>query len=92
MYLIFSYRPQIQDVFLGQGIMSGEATSTSIILQSRLTNSDILTDRNLVGVTLWYEAKKGMLKFIACYKQVIDKYPQMSICAGYFECNDLTFK
>lgn len=48
--LIISCKPVVQDVFLGQGIMSGEATSTSIILQSRLTVSDSLTHGDLAGV------------------------------------------
>ena len=47
---MISCQPKIQDVFLGQGIMSGEATSTSIILQSRLTTSDSLINGNLDGV------------------------------------------
>ena len=48
--LIISCEPKIQNVFLGQGIMSGEATSTSIILQSRLTISDSLINGDLGGL------------------------------------------
>lgn len=48
--LIITCQPKIQDVFLGQGIMSGEATSTSIILQSRLTISDSLINGYLDGI------------------------------------------
>lgn len=45
-----------QTVFLAQGIMSGEPTSASIILQSRLTGSDTLVDGDIPG-------KAGMGKF-----------------------------
>jgi alkaline phosphatase/alkaline phosphatase D len=44
-----SCTPVVQDIYLGQGIMSGEATSTSIILQSRLTVSDTLINGDLPG-------------------------------------------
>jgi len=36
-------------IFLGQGIMAGEVTPSSVILQSRLTLSDTLIDGNLPG-------------------------------------------
>lgn len=39
----------IQDIYLGQGIMAGEVTSTSVILQSRLTVSDTLINGDLTG-------------------------------------------
>ena len=46
----------IQDIYLGQGIMAGEVTSTSVILQSRLTTSNILTNGDLNG-------KHGIARF-----------------------------
>jgi alkaline phosphatase/alkaline phosphatase D len=36
-------------IYLGQGIMSGEADTNSVILQSRLTSSDTLVDNDLLG-------------------------------------------
>ncbi len=45
-----------QSVFLAQGIMSGEPTATSIILQSRITASDTLIDGDISG-------KAGMGRF-----------------------------
>ena len=39
-----------KNIFLGQGIMSGEATGSSIILQARLTVSDTLINGDLSGV------------------------------------------
>ena len=45
-----------RDIYLGQGIMAGEATSTSVILQSRLTVSDTLIDGILPG-------KEGVARF-----------------------------
>lgn len=47
--IIASCTPPVQDIFLGQGIMSGEATSSSIILQSRLTVGDTLINGDLAG-------------------------------------------
>ena len=47
--VIISCNPPVQDIFLGQGIMSGEATSSSIILQSRLTVADTLIKGDLPG-------------------------------------------
>jgi alkaline phosphatase D len=47
--IIASCTPRVQDMYLGQGIMAGEVTSTSVILQSRLTVSDTLTDGDLMG-------------------------------------------
>jgi alkaline phosphatase D len=47
--VLASCNPPIQDIFLGQGIMSGEATSSSIILQSRLTIADTLINDDLPG-------------------------------------------
>lgn len=38
-----------QDIYLGQGIMAGEVTSTSVILQSRLTTADTLSHGDLIG-------------------------------------------
>ena len=38
-----------RDIFLGQGIMSGEVTSTSVIIQSRLTASDTLVGGDIQG-------------------------------------------
>jgi len=38
-------------IFLAQGLMSGEPTSSSIILQSRLTAVDTLTDGDISGKT-----------------------------------------
>ncbi len=54
--VIVSCKPVIQDIYLGQGIMAGEATSTSVILQSRLTVSDTLTNGDLTG-------KEGIARF-----------------------------
>ena len=54
--VLVSCTPPVQDIFLGQGIMSGEATSSSIILQSRLTAADTLIDGDLPG-------KLGMAMF-----------------------------
>ncbi|MFY0689286.1 MAG: alkaline phosphatase D family protein [Cyclobacteriaceae bacterium] len=48
--LLIACQPKVQDVFLGQGMMSGEATATSIILQSRLTSSDSMINGDLAGV------------------------------------------
>lgn len=47
--VVVSCTPRVQDIFLGQGIMSGEATPTSVILQARLTISDTLTNGDLPG-------------------------------------------
>lgn len=47
--IIVSCTPVEQDIFLGQGIMSGEVTSTSAILQSRLTASDTLVGGDIQG-------------------------------------------
>lgn len=47
--VLASCKPPIQDIFLGQGIMSGEATPSSIILQSRLTVADTLINGDLPG-------------------------------------------
>lgn len=63
--LIISCKPVVQDVFLEQGIMSGEATSTSIILQSRLTVSDSLANGDLAGV-------QGIGKFQIDIKSTFD--------------------
>ena len=49
--IIVSCTPPVQDIFLGQGIMSGEATSSSIILQSRLTVGDTLINGDVPGKT-----------------------------------------
>ena len=54
--IVVSCKPKIQDIFLGQGIMAGEATSTSVILQSRLTVSNILINGDLMG-------KQGVARF-----------------------------
>ncbi|MCK5702156.1 MAG: alkaline phosphatase D family protein [Cyclobacteriaceae bacterium] len=48
--IIISCKPIRQEIFLGQGIMAGEATSTSVILQSRLTVSKILINGDLTGI------------------------------------------
>lgn len=58
----FSCKPPTQDIFLGQGLMSGEASSNSIILQARLTASDALINDVLAG-------KEGIGRF------QIDKEP-----------------
>jgi alkaline phosphatase/alkaline phosphatase D len=47
--VIISCKPINPDIHLGQGIMTGEATSTSVILQSRLTVSDTLISGDLRG-------------------------------------------
>ena len=47
--IICSCKPNVQEIYLGQGMMAGEATSTTIFLQSRLTVSDTLTNGNLFG-------------------------------------------
>ncbi|RTE53961.1 alkaline phosphatase [Arenibacter aquaticus] len=47
--LITSCNPIVQDIYLGQGIMAGEATSTSVILQSRLTLTDSLVNGDISG-------------------------------------------
>ena len=39
------------DVYLAQGVMAGEATETSVILQSRLTSTSTLQDGDVLGVT-----------------------------------------
>ena len=39
-----------QIIFLAQGLMSGEPTESSIILQSRLTTSDTLIDGDIPGM------------------------------------------
>ena len=44
-----SCKPGVQGIYLGQGIIAGEVTSTSVILQSRLTASDTLNDGDLAG-------------------------------------------
>lgn len=54
--IVVSCKPTIQDIFLGQGIMAGEATSTSVILQSRLTVSKSLLNGDLAG-------KQGVARF-----------------------------
>ena len=54
--IVVSCKPTIQDIFLGQGIMAGEATSTSVILQSRLTVSNSLLNGDLAG-------KQGVARF-----------------------------
>ncbi len=54
--LIVSCKPKIQNIYLGQGIMAGEATSSSVILQSRLTASDTLINGDLTG-------EKGLARF-----------------------------
>jgi len=46
----------VQYIYLGQGIMAGEVTSTSVILQSRLTVSDTLVNGELTG-------KQGLARF-----------------------------
>ena len=38
------------DIFLAQGIIAGEATEHSIILQSRLTATDTLVDGDVIGI------------------------------------------
>ena len=40
-----------KEVFLAQGIMSGEATDNSILLQSRLTATDTLVSGDISGVS-----------------------------------------
>lgn len=45
-----SCKPGIQDIYTGQGIIAGEVTSTSVILQSRLTVSDTLSNGDLAGM------------------------------------------
>lgn len=47
--IIASCAPKVQYMYLGQGFMAGEVTSTSVILQSRLTVSDTLIDGDLMG-------------------------------------------
>lgn len=47
--LLFSCN-QPNEIFLGQGIMSGEVTDHSIILQARLTSADTLVNGDLVGM------------------------------------------
>ncbi len=47
--LLPACKPSVQDIFLGQGIFSGEITSASAILQSRLTVSDTLINGDLPG-------------------------------------------
>lgn len=55
----FSSCQQHQKIFLGQGIMSGEATESSIILQARLTLADTLIDGDVPGA-------KGVGRFELC--------------------------
>ncbi|NNG10066.1 MAG: alkaline phosphatase [Arenibacter sp.] len=47
--LIISCKPMVQDIYLGQGLMAGEATPTSVILQSRLTLTESLVHGDLAG-------------------------------------------
>ena len=54
--VLVSCKPKVNDIYLGQGIMAGEATSTTVILQSRLTVSDTLVNGDLTG-------KEGMARF-----------------------------
>jgi len=54
--LSVSCKPATQDIYLGQGIMSGEANSNSVILQARLTASDTLINGVLAG-------KEGIARF-----------------------------
>ena len=55
-YLFLSCSAQEKDIYLGHGIMAGEITSSSVILQSRLTASNKLIDGDLKGI-------KGVAKF-----------------------------
>lgn len=48
---LFSCGKKKENVFLAQGMMSGEATETSIILQSRLTSSDTLVQGDIMGIS-----------------------------------------
>jgi alkaline phosphatase D len=41
---------QKRQIFLAQGVMAGEATETSIILQSRLTATDTLLEGDIAGI------------------------------------------
>ncbi|MDN5215833.1 alkaline phosphatase D family protein [Fulvivirgaceae bacterium BMA12] len=54
--IIASCKPVEQDIFLGQGMMAGEVSATSVILQSRLTLSDTLVAGDLPG-------KQGLGRF-----------------------------
>lgn len=55
-----------EPVFLGQGVMSGEATDQSIILQARLTASDTLIDGYLPG-------REGVLQFVLSTEAELEK-------------------
>ena len=48
-----SFVAQGQNVFLGQGILAGEITDSSAILQTRLTANTKLTDWELDGISGW---------------------------------------
>ncbi|HKJ79036.1 MAG TPA: hypothetical protein VKA10_05850 [Prolixibacteraceae bacterium] len=49
--LIFiSCNSNTSKIYLGQGIMSGEITTNSVILQSRLTATDTLINNDLPGI------------------------------------------
>ena len=49
--LLASCKPGPTPVSLGQGLMAGEATATSVILQARLTRGQELVDGDLPGVS-----------------------------------------
>lgn len=52
--------------YLGQGMMSGEVTDQSVILQTRLTASDTLIDRDVPGQT-------GVVKFVLGTEEQLSK-------------------
>ncbi|MGD1893903.1 MAG: hypothetical protein ACFB15_25325 [Cyclobacteriaceae bacterium] len=47
--LLISFSLSAQTIYTGQGIMAGEVTAYSVILQTRLTASDTLVDYELPG-------------------------------------------
>ncbi len=54
--LVACYAEKEDQTYLGQGMMAGEVTTSSVILQARLTTSDALIDGDLPG-------KRGVGKF-----------------------------
>jgi alkaline phosphatase/alkaline phosphatase D len=46
-------KPEDQGIFLGQGVMVGEVTNRSAIMQTRLTTSDTLVAGDLKGIAGW---------------------------------------
>ena len=50
LFIFISCNSNAPKIYLGQGIMSGEISANSVILQSRLTQSDTLINNDLSGI------------------------------------------